>query len=1540
VTESANGTQVGFPITTAPPALTLTIDGGEFGQVIIDGNSGGKLETTSLGIVINSLTNRVFFVDSGTVTLANLQIQDAVAKGGDGGLGGDAGGGGGAGLGGCIFVNKSNAILTVQNTYFNDCQVVGGSGGSGGNLSLNSGSGGGGGMAYNGGGGGILISNESGGGGGIISAGAGGGKSGTGGGGGGSANGPTTGGAGYGSNSSGNSNSSQSEILLYCAGGNGGFGGGGGGGVMCDAGNGGFGGGGGGSDIGTGSGGSGGFGGGNGGNTCDSGISSSNCSGTFNGGAGGSAFGPDIFINTGSISIINSGFFNDDSHPPATAGKGAGGFLSGPVNSNGQADYATAYNYGGSINGSSTTGGIYALEMALPATHFSISVPTNSLRAGIPATFTITALNNWGEPTPVYNGTFNLTALDYHGNSISITPTSVRYYNYMPNSFSATLNTVGLNTLIATDSLSSYITGSSGAFDVIPGPAAQIVVTAPSVVTAGNSFSFTVKEEDSYGNLTWDGAAFSSSDSAASLPATTTSYASRGVFSATLNTAGPRHIYVTDPENASITGTSAKITVSPYPPPTISESLSPNPAYLGLSTTQTVMDVTIINPLSSLQYTGVGFSLALPTGLTLGSGANNYCGGTLTAVPGSSTLTLAGVSIPAIDQCDVTIPIVATATGIYTIPSGTVTSAQTGAATVASNTFTVLAAPNFVVTTAQDDSGTAGNCTQQTAAGTGTDAACSLRDALAQAANTGAGLISFDKTAFATAQTITLGSSYGTLNLSPSTFIRGATSGSGGTLTNLVTVDGSQIGAGIFNFNTESQGAFAGIDHLILANSNYSGGTGGAIYNYEILAVTNSTFTGNTVPGGGGGAIYSSGTLTVSNSTFTGNTAPGGMGGAIFSSGTLTVTNSTFSGNQAGAGGAIESDNASTSVSNSTFSGNTATSTGGAIESDSSWLGAYNNIFVGNTAATSGSGGGVNSGAGYGGNSSTINADSNVFYNNLDVTSSGNTEDDCNGCATNGNTNTNAVAGDPLLAPLGNYGGSTKTMLPQPGSAAICAGATGSVPSGVTTDQRGLARTSTYDGTACVDAGALQTHYALAFTTEPPAKPYFGQPIAPAPAVTLTESGAIATAANSPVALTDSAALLTGTTSANMAAGTATFNNLILSAVDSSDTLTATLALNSSINLTAQSTAFAAFYSPAVLTSPTPGSTLSTSSVTFTWTTGTGATEYAVSVGNTSKGSYNLYRSPTLRNQTSISVSLPINDENLYVSLCSFINSTWQCNYYNYSTSGTPVLATLTSPAPGSTLTSSSATFQWSAGSGVSGYILALSATNPGSHDLYSGTSTTATSASVTGLPTNGLPIYARLYSHINGSWAQYIDYVYNPATAATLASPTQGTALAATGQVFTWAPVTGATGYTLYLGTSAGGGNLLDAHTTATTFTAGNLPANGGTIYARLWTNFNGTWKYTDSTFTAAAPAALTSPGEGTTLAATGQVFTWAQVTGATGYTFYLGTSQGAGNLLDAHTTATTVTAGKLPTGTVWVRLWTNINGVWTYTDSNFLAQ
>ena len=343
---------------------------------------------------------------------------------------------------------------------------------------------------------------------------------------------------------------------------------------------------------------------------------------------------------------------------------------------------------------------------------------------------------------------------------------------------------------------------------------------------------------------------------------------------------------------------------------------------------------------------------------------------------------------------------------------------------------------------------------------------------------------------------------------------------------------------------------------------------------------------------------------------------------------------------------------------------------------------------------------------------------------------------------------------------------------------------------------------------------------------------------------------------------------------------------------------------------------FSALVPIATLTSPTPGSTITTSSSTFTWTNGTGVTVYSLTIGDQSKGSSNLFTSGNLRNKTSISVPLPINGENLFARLCSYIAPSWQCNDYTYSTSGTPVLAQLTAPAPGSTITGSSATFQWSAGAGVTNYILQLGSTGQGSKNLYNGASTTALQAAVTGLPTNGLPIYARLYSQFNGSWARYVDYILDPPTAAALTSPTSG-ALAATGQTFTWAPAPGATGYTLFLGTTGvGSGNLLDTHTTSTSVTAGSLPINGETIYVRLWTNFNGVWKYNDYTFTAAAPAALTSP-TGTTIATTGQIFTWAPVAGATGYTLYLGTSgrgfrQPAGHAHDQHQRHGGQTAGR----------------------------
>lgn len=61
---------------------------------------------------------------------------------------------------------------------------------------------------------------------------------------------------------------------------------------------------------------------------------------------------------------------------------------------------------------------------------------------------------------------------------------------------------------------------------------------------------------------------------------------------------------------------------------------------------------------------------------------------------------------------------------------------------------------------------------------------------------------------------------------------------------------------------------------------------------------------------------------------------------------------------------------------------------------------------------------------------------------------------------------------DPLLRPLGNYGGPTQTMALLPGSPAIDAGNSALVPITLTTDQRGLPRI--VHGT--VDIGAFESN--------------------------------------------------------------------------------------------------------------------------------------------------------------------------------------------------------------------------------------------------------------------------------------------------------------------------------------------------------------------------------------------------------------------------------------------------------------------------------
>jgi hypothetical protein len=197
---------------------------------------------------------------------------------------------------------------------------------------------------------------------------------------------------------------------------------------------------------------------------------------------------------------------------------------------------------------------------------------------------------------------------------------------------------------------------------------------------------------------------------------------------------------------------------------------------------------------------------------------------------------------------------------------------------------------------------------------------------------------------------------------------------------------------------------------------------------------------------------------------------------------------------------------------------------------------------------------------------------------------------------------------------------------------------------------------------------------------------------------------------------------------------------------------------------------------------------------------------------------------------------------------------------YPYTAAGAPVAAVLTTPTPSIKLASSSETFTWSAGEGVTYYWFNLGTSPVPAYakNIYSGSSTTQTSASVTGLPANGETIYATLYSYIAGAWRPTV-YTYTASgspTPAALTIPEPGTALTSSTVTFTWSAGSGVTYYWLNLGTAASGPNAKNIYSVGengtTSVTVSDLPTNGETIYATLYSYIGGVWQPTNYTYKA----------------------------------------------------------------------------------------
>jgi hypothetical protein len=365
----------------------------------------------------------------------------------------------------------------------------------------------------------------------------------------------------------------------------------------------------------------------------------------------------------------------------------------------------------------------------------------------------------------------------------------------------------------------------------------------------------------------------------------------------------------------------------------------------------------------------------------------------------------------------------------------------------------------------------------------------------------------------------------------------------------------------------------------------------------------------------------------------------------------------------------------------------------------------------------------------------------------------------------------------------------------------------------------------------------------------------------------------------------------------------------------------------------------------AVITSPASGSTLGGASATFTWSAAAGAGAYWLDVGS-AQGQGNLF-GQNVGLATSQTVNgLPTDGSTVYVKLWTLLGGTWPSSDYTYKAGAGSTKAAMLIPAPTTVLGGASVTFTWSAGSGATAYWLDVGSAQ-GQANIFGQNVALATSQTLNGIPTDGSTLYVKLWTLRGGAW-QFNDYTYKAAggnSRSVITSPVPSSALSGSSVTFTWSTVSGAVVYWLNVATVAGGSNLYNQSSGLTTSqTVTGLPSDGSTIYVRLWTGSTSGYQYNDYTFKASggAKAVITAPAASSTLSGSTVTFIWSAATGATSYWLDVGTVAGGFNLYtQGEGLLTSQSVSGLPTGgsTIFVRLWSAINGIWQYNDYTYKA-
>jgi hypothetical protein len=177
---------------------------------------------------------------------------------------------------------------------------------------------------------------------------------------------------------------------------------------------------------------------------------------------------------------------------PAGFALSSDGILSGSMTT------ATTFIFTVTATGAGGISGSQAYTLTIdpaPAATFLVTGFPSTITAGVPGGLTITAEDAFGNVATSYAGVVHLSSSDPQAtlpDDFSLTGGT--------GAASVTLRTAGTQSLAATDTADSTLTGGESGIMVNPGGAARFAVAGPSTTPAGSSFAITVVALDAFGN--------------------------------------------------------------------------------------------------------------------------------------------------------------------------------------------------------------------------------------------------------------------------------------------------------------------------------------------------------------------------------------------------------------------------------------------------------------------------------------------------------------------------------------------------------------------------------------------------------------------------------------------------------------------------------------------------------------------------------------------------------------------------------------------------------------------------------------------------------------------------------------------------------------------------------------------------------------------------------------------------------------------------------------------------------------------------------